>query len=407
LKDFEYHKLKGGHKIDDPGETKVFESAMRFIIGQFEKPLPLEKSWSHYDLCPEFSLWGYIVKSNKKEPGFLFLRNVDANGFGFYTKKWLPEGPAIKDCKATISTAPVYEPGVIYKISIYNKEENKLSMLDVAADQHGRLHLDLTGEGSEIGIVKKGRQAGFASIGYQLTSGKKFLRINEQDGISVNLLNRGGTIGATNKIKVNLSCADSSIRISSPIQTINLEDGQPIFKTKPFKIVSNKISPSDGAPEWLRMKVIMDYGTFHCEDYFILPVYYDVPYFAKLQIDDGRVVAPTITQSDFGGSKIDAQYGTGNGDGIVAPGEQIMIYENGHRLCLFTDDPYVIAADEKLVDEILPAIWPDGYTLSSVIKIAANCPKGHTIEFMAHYETKTNMPIHRNVKWGKVKIVVN
>ncbi|HAH22245.1 MAG TPA: hypothetical protein DCL77_00475, partial [Prolixibacteraceae bacterium] len=59
-----------------------------------------------------------------------------------------------------------------------------------------------------------------------------------------------------------------------------------------------------------------------------------------------------------------------------------------------------------LVDEILPAFWPDGYTLSSVVKIADNCPSGHIIEFLAHYETKTFMPIHREVKWGKVKIIV-
>lgn len=53
-------------------------------------------------------------------------------------------------------------------------------------------------------------------------------------------------------------------------------------------------------------------------------------------------------------------------------GEQIMHYEGSHRLRLFSDDPYVIAGDEKLADEILPAVWPDGYTLSSVVKIADN-----------------------------------
>lgn len=406
LKNYEYHKLKGGHHIDEPGETKVFESAMRFIVSQFEKPLPVEKSWSHYDLCPEFSLWGYSVKSELIEPGFLFLRNVDANGFGFYTKKWLPEGPAIKDCHATITTAPVYEPCVIYEIRIYSKKENKLSTLEIPADQDGRLHFELTGEGSEVGIAKKEQQAGFVTIGYQLSQYLKFLRINEQDRISVNILNRGGSIGSTGKLKVILSCADSSVRISSPVQTISLQEGQPLFKTKPFKIVSDKIAPSDGSPEWLRIKVKMEVDSLHWEDYFLLPVFYDVPYFANLKIDDGQVVATAKNQGDFSKTETDLIYGTGNGDGIVAPGEQIMLYEKGHRLRLFTDDPYVVMNDEKLVDEILPAFWPDGFTLSSVVKIATNCPAGHTIEFMAHYETKTTMPIYRNVKWGKVKVVV-
>ncbi|HAH22768.1 MAG TPA: hypothetical protein DCL77_03215, partial [Prolixibacteraceae bacterium] len=380
LKNYEYHKLEGGHKVDDPGETKVFESAMRFICNQFENPFPLNKTWSHYDFCPEFSLWGYSVKSNKIEPGFLFLRNVDANGFGFYTKKWLPEGPVLKDCKATITTAPVYEPGVNYEIRIYSKIENKLSTLEIAADQDGRLDIDLTGEGCEIGIARKGEQAGFATIGYQLNKYFKYLRINEQDEISVNILNRGGLVGDNGKLQVTLSCADSSVHISSPVQSISLQESQQLFKTKPFKIYSNKIPSSDGAPEWLRMKVTMECDTFHGEDYFVLPVFYKVPYFENLKVDDGRVVAPTKKQSDFSKSVTDSIYGQGNGDAIVAPGEKIMLYEQDRRLRLFTDDPYVVAADEKLVDEILPAFWPDGYTLSSVVKIADNCPSGHIIE---------------------------
>ncbi|HEY3390072.1 MAG TPA: alpha/beta fold hydrolase, partial [Prolixibacteraceae bacterium] len=127
LKNYEYHKLAGGHKVDEPGETKVFESAMRFICNQFGNPAPLNPAWSHYDLCPDFTLWGYSVKSDKAEPGFLFLRNVDANGFGFYSKKWLPEGPSIKNIKATISTAAIYKPDAIYEISIYSQKEKHLS----------------------------------------------------------------------------------------------------------------------------------------------------------------------------------------------------------------------------------------------------------------------------------------
>jgi hypothetical protein len=277
----------------------------------------------------------------------------------------------------------------------------------MTADRDGRLHFDLRGDGSEIGITKKGQPAGFATIGYQLNKHLKFLRVNEQDGISLNILNRGGSTGAKGNLRVTLSCSDSSVHISSPVQTISLLESEQLFKTKPFKIYSDKRPPSDGAPEWLRMKVKMDYDTLHGEDYFTLPVFYDVPYFANLKVDDGRVVAATKKQSDFSKGVTDSIYGRGNGDGVVAAGEQIMLYEKDHRLRLFTDDPYVIASDEKLVDEVLPAFWPDGFTLSSVVKIADDCPAGHIIEFLAHYETKTYMPIHREVKWGKVKIVVN
>jgi enterochelin esterase-like enzyme len=407
LKNYEYHKLEGGHKVDDPGETKVFESAMRFISNQFEKPIPLNPTWSHYDLCPDFTLWGYSIKSNKDETGFLFLRNVAVNGFGFYSKKWLPDGPSIKEIKATITTAPVYEPGKLYDIRIYNQKEKQLTLLETPADQNGRLHLQLNGEGIEIGIAKKEQQPGFAATGYQLPQNRKFLRINTQDELSVNILNRGGIIGTKRKLNVNISCADSSVIISTPEQKISLQKNEYVFRTKPFKIYSNKTPPSDGSPEMLRMKVVMNYDTLHTEDYFLLPVFYDVPHFTNIQVDDGRMTAVKGNIRTTDPAVTSSIYGTGNGDGMVSAGENIMLYENGFRLRLFTDDPYVTVCDERLVDEVLPATWPDGFTLSSVVKIADNCPAGHEIEFMAHYETKTYMPIHRLVKWVKVKIKVN
>lgn len=404
LKNYEYHQLKGGHKVDDPGETKVFESAIRFVTNQFENPVPLNPKWSHYDLCPDFSLWDYSVKSNKAEPGYLFLLNVDAHGFGFYSKKWLPDGPAIKNIKAEISTAPVYEPNTVYQIRIYNQKDKHFATTETSADQNGRLHLQLTSEGYEIGISKNGEQPSFVALGFQLPKNQKFLRANEQSELSINIFNRGGTTRTNSKLSVILYCTDNSVTISTPKQEIILKADENISIIKPFKIYTSKTPPSDGSPEMLRIQVDMDYNSLHFNDFILLPVFYDVPYFTNIQIDDGRQIAKNGMEKDANRTATDSIYGTGNGDGIVSAGEQIMLYENGHRLRLYTDDPFVIAGDENLVDEVLPAVWPDGYTLSSVVKIADNCPAGHEIEFMAHYETKTHMQIHRIVKWGKVKI---
>jgi len=87
---FEYWMGHGPHKVDDPGETKIFEMAMQFVVNRFKNPVPLQKTWSHYDLYAEFDLWGYTVKSNKNEPGHLYLRNVSPAGFGFYTPAGCP-----------------------------------------------------------------------------------------------------------------------------------------------------------------------------------------------------------------------------------------------------------------------------------------------------------------------------
>lgn len=406
LQNYEYHKLEGNHQVDMPGETKVFESAMSFVSNRFENPVPPQKQWSHYDLWSEFSLWGYSVNSEKNEPGFIYLRNVDRQGFGFYTHKWIPEGPTLKDYKTTITTAAIYKPRSVYRISIFNLNEKKTKLLNQSADNKGRLHLELSGENCEVGISKNDNQLGFTAFGYQLPEKKQYLQTNQSEELSIKLFNQCGKVNPAKKLVLKLSCADSSLNISLPTQEILIPANEKVFSSKPFKIRCTKTPPTDGSPEWLRIKVDMQVDTAHFSDVFVLPLFYDVPEFTNIKVDDGKVIAPTLNQADFNKTAHDSAYGFGNADGVVAPGESIMLYEKEHRLRLFCDDPYVVTAKETLVNEFLPGQWPDGFTLSSVVKIADNCPAGHEIEFLAHYETKTFMPMYRQVKWGKVKIRV-
>lgn len=406
LENYEYHKLEGEHQIDDPGETKIFESAVRFVMDQFHHPKPLGKRWSHYDLCQQFEIWDYSVKSNKSEPGFLFLKNVDDSGFGFYTKKWLPDGPAIKACQAIVSTAPIYEPGNDYDIRIFNLKESKLEEISIRADDEGRLNFNLSGEGFEVGISKKTAKPEFTALKYSLSSKGKYLRMNQEEKLTLDIFNRAGTIDPDKKLTLRLSSADTSVNISLPEQEIVLSGNENSIGTGPFKIFSTKNPPTDGSPAWIQLNVEMNYDSFQFNDWLLLPVFYDVPEFTNIQVDDGRAVPPALNPGDSEKTNKSSVYGFGNGDGMVSAGERIILYENGHRLRLYSNDPYVLADEEVLVDEMLPGKWPDGYTLSSIVKIAEDCPLGHEIEFQAHYETKTHMPIYRHVKRGKVKIEV-
>ncbi|MGE5393778.1 MAG: hypothetical protein ACM3P1_03485, partial [Candidatus Saccharibacteria bacterium] len=408
IKNYEYHKMKGGHKVDDPGETKVFESAVKFVCDQFNHPVPLQKTWSHYDLCPDFSVWGYSVKSNKDKPGYLYLKNVDANGFGFYTTQWLPGGPAVKNCSANITTAPVYKPNASYYISSYNTGNNQLSMMKQSADKEGRLHFELE-QGTEIGISPNGSPAGFSVIGYQLNENRKMIRADKTDGLVLNILNRNGDLAPNSKTKVTLACADPSVSIPSPTQILKSKKGQYLIHTNAFKIATSKKATSDGSPEYLRVKVYMEYGKESNENTIVIPVFYDVPAFNDVLVDDGRLMKSQYWDEENGDFK-EVSYrrnNLGNGDGIAAPGEKFMLLKDNHRLRLYTDDPYVVANEEQIDDEVIPSVWPDGYTVSSIVKIAPDCPAGHVIEFIGHYETKTWFPIYRQVKWGKINITVH
>ena len=120
-----------------------------------------------------------------------------------------------------------------------------------------------------------------------------------------------------------------------------------------------------------------------------------MPGITELVVDDGRKVNDS-TQAR----------GEGNGDGIVQPGERIVVYADGHPLKLYSDNQHVITSAEEVFDIIVPAKWPDGFTFASVLKIADDCPEGTQIEFLVNYETKEFMPIRRQVHWGKVNIMI-
>jgi hypothetical protein len=139
--------------------------------------------------------------------------------------------------------------------------------------------------------------------------------------------------------------------------------------------------------------VITDNQGHTWTDELDVPVWFNVTAFSGIAIDDGRAVNGTTL-------------GTGNGDGAANAGEQVMIHTGTQRLRLYTNDPYVDQETETLYDEVLPSIWPDGYTLSSIVKFKSTCPNNRPVTFLASCETKTYNPIDRGVRWGTVTVTV-
>ena len=392
LTNFEYWLGEGDHGIDESGEVAVFETAVRFIREKFKNPTPLNKTWSHYDLYPNFELWGYSVESDKSEPGFLFLRNVSPAGFGLYSQKWLPDGPAIKNRAVKVTTAPVYKKGQTYDVAVY-RQNGEVVNLKQPAGSDGRLRFELTGDGCEVSI-RNSQAADFTLLNYRLKGEKRFIRPSEENELTLTLLNRGDRgKHAGETVSLSVSCSDLEVSLFNSHQTINLDEKGEFLQSLPIGIRCRKNPPDDASPAWLKLTVEVCCGGNVFTDNLTVPVFYDVPEFKHIQIDDGEGVR-------------EAALGTGNGDGQVNASERIMLYENYQRLRLFTDDPYVESDEEELFDYMIPSVWPDGFSFGSVVKIADNCPTGHTIEFLACYESKTFMPIRREAHWGRVRITV-
>lgn len=390
----DYWKFSGGHMVDKTGETTVFEMAMKFVTGAFSKTAVLKPRWSHYDLYPAFSAWGYHVNTNKKEPGYLFLKNVDKNGFGFYTYKWLPDGSRLAVDTIHITTAPLYAAGKTYNILRYETRTGKLTTTKQQANADGSLSFSYYSGETETGIYENKDSSSLIFLDYTANKKSRYLH-NRQAGIlSLRLLNRGNTVYPTGKIKVTLSTEDKGIAIKKNSVEAFVKTGQHVVNIPAFTVVSNKKAPQHAEPSQLKFKIRIQNGKQFFSDDFVVPLLYEAPSLDSIQVDDKVAIRGR-------------SYGKGNSNGIADAGENIMLYSGTHRLRLYTEDKWVLNEEEKLADEIIPARWPDGYTFSSIIKISPRCPDGHVVEFYASYETKTFNPIERKTTWGKVKLTIH
>lgn len=385
--DFTFTEYEGSHDIT----PEQFKDAFDFIVNAFKNPLPVPSRWHHADLYPDFEVWGYKVKSNIVKPGFIDLKGVTKGGLTVSTKAWIPDGPAIPGTIINIKTASSYLPDANYTMIDYNQTTNEIARKTIRSDTEGKISFEVNHEVHQVGISRKGDPPEVTLAGYKVNEGGLFLDHNIVCSISIKLFNRGGS--RADNIKVVLTTEKEGVIISENTAYLKrLEPADTMWVPVPFKVIASNNPPHDGSPFRIRFNLrITDGRNEEWFDEFDAPVYFDAVEFTQIGIDDGD-------------SEI---FGSGNGNNIAEPGETVMIYEisNGsRRLRLYYDDPYIDG--ERLYDEIQPDKWGDGYTLSSLIHFAENCPPGHKVRFLASYEVKDWKKIRRDVTWGTFSITI-
>jgi len=394
--DYEYWEFPGGHKVDEQGETRVFEYAMNFMDNAFKNPKTRDKSWSHFDLYSDFSVWDYSVNSNKSKPGFIYLRNVSEHGFGFYSKKWLPIAPTLSNLNATVTTAAIYEPNTEYRIQHYSKQTEEVKSIIKKTTDEGRLIFKLDGTGHEIGINQINEsKPKLTYIDYSLNN-KRLIHFGKNTNLRIKIANLGSKLNHSEKVTITLKSTNGSIitgKESYHIKEFDKEDK--IMYSEPIDFICNMQPTTDGAPAVIKFILTITYDSLTTKEEFDVPVLFNAPIFYNLSIDDGLKVKDSI-------------FGNGNGNGIASSGEKIMIYTGDNRTQLFSDDPYIEFDNESQYLESLPGKWDcDGITASSIIKIAEDTPENHEVEFLAKYETKDYMPMRRRTYWGLIKLRIN
>ena len=382
--DYDYEIYPGGHDYS----VNEFRQALTFILGSFNNPLPDPVRWHHADIYPDFEIWGYKINSTLHEPGFIDLKGVTKGGMRVRTRKWQPDGPLIPGVQISIKTAAVYKPNSSYSLLDYDETDSTKKTIAISSDSEGRINFTLNHQSHQVGIFEKNGPPEIVFAGHKVNGKGIFLDQKKECNLNLRLLNRGGSVGK--KIKIELSTSTEGIVIANPtIELENIPSGELRRLPSDFKVTATNKPTTDGSPFWVRFNLVItdDKGRIW-KDEFDAPVFYDIPEFTNIGIDDGD-------------SEI---FGSGNGNNIADPGETIMIYQDSHRTRLYYDDPYV--DHERLYDELQPDKWGDGYAISSLVHISKDCPPGHQIKFLACYEVKEWKTIKRNVTWGVFTITV-
>lgn len=380
---YDYQPYNSTHNLN----AEQFWDGLNYAAANISRIPAPPTNWYHADFYPSFTVWGYDIESNLKEPGYIELKGVSKAGFKIQTRKWLPDGISIPGVQIAIRTTAQYKPNQSYSITDFSPLTGQIREWIAQTDALGRLKIETDHQPHVIGITEKNSAPSPVVTQFRAGDGSHFL-LPADGSLNLRLWNRGRQ--PLEQLTVKLSTLSNDVVIDNPVIRIKqLRAGENSWMADSFRIQVRKAPPPDGVSPYIHFLLEFRDGkgdSWHDET-DVLP-FYNVPEFTEIGIDDGD-------------SEI---FGSGNGNNIAEPGELIMIYQESHRTKLYYDDPYVIS--ERLYDELQPDKWGDGYTLSSLIRISPDCPPGHIIRFLASYEVKEWKTIKRKVSWGQFSITV-
>jgi Putative esterase len=345
-----------------PGMAKT----LAFHMHAFAHPLPRPAVWNHADVYPNFTVWGWEIASDRKQPGFTWLENVSASGFRSSVRQWLPDGAAIPSVKLWIATGRLYPPHTPQVVTIIRVRDGQVRRQTLAADSEGRLNLELDGEEYEVGISSG---AVLALSGYQL-QGAAWATAGSPVRALVRFWNKGAAASQPAALRwaspnpgVEFAPATSELPAIPAGQSMDV----PVtFVVKDTQRAIVKILAMEGdRPAALE-----------------IPLFPPAPSFADFHIADGQTVR--VFQHAVQKSRL--ALGEGNGDGKANPGERVAI--------LIPEDDLYRAAElftnDACVDNTLRVsdVWSDYDHVGASAKyslplIRADCPPGHVIHLLA------------------------
>lgn len=297
---------------------------LQFHMAAFANPVPQPAVFDHSDAWPNFSVWGWEVISNRRQPGFTVLENVSNAGFRSAVREY-PGGATIPEATLSIGSPAIYPPGVALTVTYVHLLDGKVRRTEQRADAHGRLNFDVSGDAYEV-AVSSGPL--LTVSGYSIAD-SNWATAGQPVNLKVRFLNKGGAPAGT-----------SLIRWESPNPGVKFATPQGrLYALQPGESAILLVTFTVDDPERAVVRIVAAAGATRMS--FDVPLFPAAQPITEFQIADGR----TLTVYQHATHNAEVRFGEGNGDGHAAPGETfaVLLPEGGALRAaeLFTNDACV------------------------------------------------------------------
>jgi hypothetical protein len=340
-----------------------------FHMHAFANPLPSPLVWSHIDVYPEFSVWGWNVTTDRMEPGFTILENVSRTGFRSRLREWVPGGRLLTEVRMQITSAPLYRPNEEKTVNVIRVRDGEIRRLREKTDSTGRLRFELDGDDYEVGV---GPGPVLALVGFRVENAP-WATDTTPVLVRMRFLNKGDH--ASPRLRLHWESPNPGVRLDTAAALL------PPLAPGKFAEVPLTFTVSDPTREIV--KLLADVGGLK------LPA--EIPTFppaedaSDFRIADGvslPVYQHAVQQQTL-------TLGTGNGDGQANAGERIAILlpdGDAYRAAeLFTNDSCVDLT-ERVSNGWAQYDHVGASAKYSLPLIRSTCAPGHVIRMLARVQ---------------------
>jgi hypothetical protein len=285
--------------------VQAIPKTLEFHRAAFATPLPKPTVFHHADPYPNFTVWGWQVSSDRRQPAYTVLQNVSGRGFRSSVREWAPSGTLLPAVKISILSPKLFPPGTPHTVTYLHVKDGKLRRATQKADVQGRMAFELDGDEWDVSL---GEGPAVVFSGYEL-AGADWATAGQPLQLKVRFRNMGAVRSAT-----------ASIQWESPNPGVKVEPASArLFALAPGEIGSIQLAVTVADPARRAVRLSGAEGTNRFS--FVVPLFPAAEPARVFQIADGG----TRHVWQHGNQPLDVPFGEGNHDGHASPGENFAI----------------------------------------------------------------------------------